>query len=230
MADKPIRANHVVNAFLLQGRLYDKPPKGVPKNYVDGARDALKGIEARAQELANSDPSPSREEELDLTLAGVMHSVDKWLDGNDLVEHLVVRAATAREKVLKIIEELEQENARLTERLNLCRETLSQSLDKVVLQEAEIAHLTERLTEADRLLRKVYCGVIRDCNTYCRFCRAETGGFNAPDIIHHQHCPYQAFLASLDEGKEGREIERRNVRYLDTITWLEEEKGGQSDG
>ena len=37
-------------------------------------------------------------------LLGVMHSVDKWLDGEELEQDEVNRAATMREKVLRIIE------------------------------------------------------------------------------------------------------------------------------
>lgn len=37
-------------------------------------------------------------------LLGVMHSVDKWLDGKELEQDEVNRAATMREKVLRIIE------------------------------------------------------------------------------------------------------------------------------
>ena len=38
------------------------------------------------------------------TILGVMHSVDKWLDGKELEQDEVNRAATMREKVLRIIE------------------------------------------------------------------------------------------------------------------------------
>lgn len=45
--------------------------------------------------------------ELQYTLWGVMHSVDKWLDGDELKQPEVHRAATMREKVLQIIENLQ---------------------------------------------------------------------------------------------------------------------------
>lgn len=44
-------------------------------------------------------------DKLDYTLMGVMHSVDKWLDGSELDQDEVNRAATMREKTLQIIEE-----------------------------------------------------------------------------------------------------------------------------
>lgn len=37
-------------------------------------------------------------------ILGVMHSVDKWLDGKDLEQDEVNRAVTMREKVLRIID------------------------------------------------------------------------------------------------------------------------------
>ena len=38
------------------------------------------------------------------TILGVMHSVDKWLDGKELEQDEVNRAVTMREKVIRIIE------------------------------------------------------------------------------------------------------------------------------
>ena len=46
-------------------------------------------------------------------LVGVMHSVDKWLDGDELKQDEVNRAATMREKTLQIFESLQAENERL---------------------------------------------------------------------------------------------------------------------
>lgn len=60
---------------------------------------------------------------LEYTLMGVMHSVDKWLDGNELEQDEVNRAATMREKLLQIIESKDAEIARLqaaAERYKLC--------------------------------------------------------------------------------------------------------------
>lgn len=44
--------------------------------------------------------------DLEYTLLGVMHSVDKWLDGAELEQDEVNRAATMREKTLRIVEGL----------------------------------------------------------------------------------------------------------------------------
>ena len=45
-----------------------------------------------------------RVEELEQTLAGVMHFVDKWLDEEELENDEVTRADIAREKALQAIE------------------------------------------------------------------------------------------------------------------------------
>lgn len=47
-----------------------------------------------------------------LTLYGVMHSVDKWLDGDELKQDEVNRAATMREKTLRLLENAKTEAAR----------------------------------------------------------------------------------------------------------------------
>lgn len=53
-------------------------------------------------------------DQLDLTLAGVMHFVDKWLDGDELKQaDEVSRVITMREKTLRIVEKLTEENERL---------------------------------------------------------------------------------------------------------------------
>lgn len=43
-------------------------------------------------------------DELELTLAGVMWNVDKWLDGDELNQDPVNRAITMREKILYLLE------------------------------------------------------------------------------------------------------------------------------
>lgn len=54
---------------------------------------------------------------LEYTLEGVMHFVDKWLDGAELEKDEVNRAATMREKTLQIVEKLTKENERLAVRV-----------------------------------------------------------------------------------------------------------------
>lgn len=47
----------------------------------------------------------ARNDELEYIIAGIMHSVDKWLEGDEFMDDEVNRAVTMREKVLQIIEE-----------------------------------------------------------------------------------------------------------------------------
>lgn len=58
-----------------------------------------------------------RIEELEYILAGVMHFVDKWLEGDDFEHDEVNRAVIAREKALKIIEGKDRKIQELTNRL-----------------------------------------------------------------------------------------------------------------
>ena len=60
-----------------------------------------------------SDVIPKIEvEKLELTLQGVMWSVDKWLDEKDYDADPIKRAITMREKTLKIVENAKSEVAR----------------------------------------------------------------------------------------------------------------------
>ena len=51
-------------------------------------------------------------EQIEYTLRGVMYSVDKWLEGDELIDDEVNRAITMREKTLQIIENAKSEVAR----------------------------------------------------------------------------------------------------------------------
>ncbi len=55
-------------------------------------------------------------ERLEYVLLGVMHSVDKWLDGKDLEQDEVNRASAMREKTLQLVEQKQAEIDRLTKR------------------------------------------------------------------------------------------------------------------
>ena len=72
----------------------------INRKLVYDAADAIEKLQA-----ANN--------ELECTLAGVMHSVDKWLAGDDFEHGEVQRAAIMREKTLQIIENLDAQNTEL---------------------------------------------------------------------------------------------------------------------
>jgi hypothetical protein len=56
--------------------------------------------------------------DLEYILMGVMHFVDKWLDGDELDMDEVNRSLRMREKTLEIVEDLTKENKKLNERLD----------------------------------------------------------------------------------------------------------------
>lgn len=60
----------------------------------------------------------SEKDDLFYKLAGVMHSVDKWLEGDELKQDEVNRASTMREKTLQIVENLQAENESLKRTVN----------------------------------------------------------------------------------------------------------------
>ena len=61
-------------------------------------------------------------EDLSYKLAGVMHSVDKWLEGDELNQDEVNRAITMREKTLQIVEDKQREADRFKEGMYFERE------------------------------------------------------------------------------------------------------------
>ena len=77
-------------------------------------------------------------ERLEYTLLGVMHSVDKWLDDDELKQGEVERAATMREKTLQIVERKMAKIEQLT--------SLSAAKDVIInCQEADIEALNKIL-------------------------------------------------------------------------------------
>ena len=85
----------------------------------------------------------SEVEALEYKLIGVMHSVDKWLDGDELNQDEVNRAITMREKTLRIVEKLESEIKELKEKLDVFYRfdvvPLSEAKDKIKQVEQEVA-------------------------------------------------------------------------------------------
>lgn len=77
--------------------------------------DYLDSVEVRDLKLALELIKEQKQkiDELEYILLGVMHSVDKWLDGDELEQDEVNRAITMREKTLQIIEKQQAENDRL---------------------------------------------------------------------------------------------------------------------
>ena len=94
---------------------------------------------------------------LEYIRVGVMHSVDKWLDGEELDEQdEVIRAATMREKLLQIVERLTEENAEVKANWQKLKESHENACEEC---RAEFKKLTEEneglLAQQERLKKRV---------------------------------------------------------------------------
>lgn len=76
--------------------------------YYCGNKDCKAKVLGGAVDLINRQQAEN--ESLEHKLLGVMHFVDKWLDGAELEQDEVNRASAMREKTLQIVEKLEEEN------------------------------------------------------------------------------------------------------------------------
>lgn len=97
----------------------------------------------------------SENEDLFYKLTGVMHSVDKWLDGDELKQDEVNRAATMREKTLQIVENLQSENERLKKKVEELSEVLSDSI-RIRYKEVQSEAYKECLTKVKNYI-KTHC-------------------------------------------------------------------------
>lgn len=88
------------------------------KNKMDSTDSIINSLRIEANTVFNPmyaltmREAANRLSDLEYTLMGVMHSVDKWLEGDELEQDEVNRAVTMREKTLQIIENIETEVAR----------------------------------------------------------------------------------------------------------------------
>lgn len=85
-------------------------------------------------------------------LQGVMWSVDKWLDGNELKQHEVNRAITMREKTLQITEKQQAE----IERLKKSRDDLYEEMSERQKEEVKIARKMGKSEAYKELTEKLY--------------------------------------------------------------------------
>lgn len=81
----------------------------------------------------------SENEDLFYKLEGVMHSVDKWLEGDELKQDEVNRAATMREKTLQITEKQQAEIERLENAITkkVCEDCEKLWIDSLLKAEAK---------------------------------------------------------------------------------------------
>lgn len=91
---------------------------GVDSAYFKGDKDvdAIVEVITLAKKYENIINRQKTEiEDLFYKLSGVMHYVDKWLDGDELKQDEVNRAMLMREKTLQMVENLEKENKEIWE-------------------------------------------------------------------------------------------------------------------
>ena len=94
-------------------------------------------------------------DDLFLKLQGVMHSVDKWLDGDELKQDEVNRAITMREKTLQITEKQQAEIERLREERDFYKAPsalLAKGIEEVKTE--AINEFAEKLLENIKARRK----------------------------------------------------------------------------
>ena len=84
-----------------------------------------------ALDLINS--LKSEKEKLEYILMGVMHSVDKWLEGDELKHDETNRAVIMREKTLQIIENQQAEIERLNKEIDRLH-TLSSTFGELAIK------------------------------------------------------------------------------------------------
>lgn len=89
---------------------YDNPDGYADTLYLSALSDSYCIVRKAEEEITRQQEEI---ENLTYTLLGVMHSVDKWLDGTELEQDEVNRAATMREKTLRIVEEKQEDIERL---------------------------------------------------------------------------------------------------------------------
>ena len=99
---------------------------------------------------------------LNYILWGVMHSVDKWLDGAELEQDEVNRAATMREKTLRIIEEKQAEIERLENEVKLLTQnSITEKFPHCVLC-GNGAIITKSLEDYDKIIADISLEAVKE--------------------------------------------------------------------
>ena len=124
--------------------------------YLDTSEEApmegrMIAYKSDIDKFPTADVAPKSEDDrLEYTLLGVMHSVDKWLDGEELEQDEVNRAITMREKTLRIIENLKSDivsGVMKEVRQTLLNMVLANSLGKNYDIEGRFAEIEKKYTE-----------------------------------------------------------------------------------
>lgn len=83
----------------LEANLFDGEGVNLVLYWQQQCQIAENGLQNALEELSQKE----------CMILGIMHSVDKWLDGKELEQDEVNRAATMREKTLQIVEKKDRE-------------------------------------------------------------------------------------------------------------------------
>ena len=105
--------------------------------------DCHKELKKNALDLINRQKAEN--DDLYYKLLGVMHSVDKWLEGKELEQDEVNRAATMREKTLQIVEKLEAVLLKKEDTMQLLNKEHQNTVDELQKAKAENERLNELL-------------------------------------------------------------------------------------
>ena len=132
----------------------------------------------KLKSIPTADVAPRAEvDKLEYTLMGVMHSVDKWLDGDELKQDEVNRAITMREKTLRIVENARAEVADQKARADMCAEVIAR-------QDKEIEKLQDKVKrykryyfhhDYDKMIAEVLDELDRFINSNCIVIKDERG-------------------------------------------------------
>ena len=123
-------------------------------------------------------------------LEGVMHSVDKWLDSDELKQDEVNRAATMREKTLQIVEQKQAEIEKLRAIKEVILDNYQNSINEVIQLRAEIERL-QKENESFSCLGKMYSEIKAEAiKEFAERFEEELG----EDFFNH----YPYVLAALD--------------------------------
>ena len=141
---------------------YDNPNGNEDPLYIAVLRDSKRIVRKAEKEIARQQEEI---ENLTYTLLGVMHSVDKWLDGAELEQDEVNRSATMREKTLRIVEEKQAEIERLKGYPYAIQVEVSKKLEAQIKSEA-VKEFAERLKEKSFQSFGNY-GITRDVVEVC---------------------------------------------------------------
>lgn len=117
------------------------------------ADTAFQGVVKEALDIINH--QQKKNDDLLYKLTGVMHSVDKWLDGDELKQDEVNRAATMREKTLRLIESARTEA--IKEFAEMQKDMKDKLIDLLINADVYDSHECKLCTKED----------------YCDYCIAE---------------------------------------------------------